>query len=312
VGHTLTASTGTWTDSSSPIVGYQYQWMRCVQYVCQFLAGADSSSFAALAAHVGEQIAVTVYAVDSEGASEGAASEDTAIVTDNGPRYSLVESVTGSGLIRGFADGSPETDLLCSGACGTPSFYWAGEDIELIAEPLDGAGFQGWSGTCEGYAPTCSFALGTDEAIGASFSAGHTLAPPNNEAQAHGGSPGTTSEAGAPASGPQEAAMGTAPRGRARLVSLRARGGHVEAVAACERASACRLSLAVLAGRRTLARHAFTVPAWSSVGASLALDEASVRRLARRRRLPVVARLSLSAGGARWAVVRSARLTLTA
>jgi hypothetical protein len=92
-------------------------------------------------------------------------------------------------------------------------------------------------------------------------------------------------------------------------VSLRARHGHIEAVAACERASSCRLSLAVLSGRRTLERHAFTVPAWSSVSVTLALDGAGVRLLAHHRHLPVTARLALSSGG-RWATVASRRLAL--
>jgi hypothetical protein len=93
-------------------------------------------------------------------------------------------------------------------------------------------------------------------------------------------------------------------------VSVHARRGHIEAVAACERASACHLSLAVLSGRRTLARHAFVVPAWSSVDVSLALDRAGARLLARRRRLHATARLTLRLAGSSIAV-GSGRLTLT-
>lgn len=310
VGQTLTASTGTWTDSSSPIVSYGYQWMRCVQYVCQFLAGADSSSFGDQAAHVGEQLAVTVYATDAEGASEGAESEETTIVTYEGPRYSLAESVTGSGFIRGFVEGHAEDTVLCPGSCGASSFYWPGEDIELVAEPLYGAGFQEWTGACEGYAPTCSISLEAAASVTAHFSTVRGPAPPNTEAESRGNSPGTPGSAGARTGEPQEPATGAASRGLARLVSVRARHGHVEAVAACERASACHLSLALLSGRRSLARHAFAVPAWSSVGVTLALDSAGARLLARRHRLPLTARLALSAGG-RWAAVGNGRVTLT-
>ena len=210
--------------------------------------------------------------------------------------------MSGSGFVRGFLAGAAESTLLCPDQCGSYP-YMPGAAIELIAEPAFGATFLGWGGACSGTTPTCSFI--------ARFTSLPAPTPP--EGSTRGGAPG--SAAGAPALGGVPALGGEAaaqPGGRApaRLVSLRARHGHVEAVAACERASSCHLSLAVLSGRRTLARHAFVVPAWSSVDVTLALDGAGARLLARHHHLTVTARLALSSGGHRATVGRG-RLTLT-
>jgi hypothetical protein len=308
VGATLTASTGTWADRSAPIVRYEYSWLRCLQYVCTFIEGANSSKLTLSPSLDGEQVEVVVIAIDELGEDESAASEQTFLVTYNGPRYPIAESVSGSGFVRGFLAGAAESTLLCPDECGSYP-YMPGAAIELIAEPAFGATFLGWGGACSGTTPTCSFIVGAGMSVSARFTSLPAPTPPEGST---GGAPG--SAAGAPALGRAPALGGEAAappggRGPARLVSLRARGGRVEAVAACERASACHLSLAVLSGRRTLARHAFVVPAWSSVGVTLALDSDGARLLHRHRRLPVTARLALSVGG-RSATLARRRLTL--
>ncbi len=310
VGATLTASTGAWTDTSAPIVRYEYAWLRCLQYACTFIEGADSRNLTLTPAVEAEQVEVAVIAIDELGEAVAAASEETPVITYNGPRYPIAESVSGSGFVRGFLAGAAEATLLCPDQCGSYP-YMPGAAIELVAEPALGATFLGWGGACSGTTPTCSFIVGAGMSVSARFTSLPAPAPPLEVGSGQGAS-GATS--GAPALGGMpalggEAADPRAGRTPARLVSLRARRGHVEAVVACERANACRLSLAVLSGRRTLARHAFAVPAWSSVGVTLALDSAGARLLAHRHRLPVTARLALSAGG-RWATVASRRLTL--
>jgi hypothetical protein len=60
-----------------------------------------------------------------------------------------------------------------------------------------------------------------------------------------------------------------------------------------------------------IARRFFVVPARRSARISLALDLAGARLLARRRRLPVTARLMLDGAG-RAAVVEQGRFTLAA
>ncbi len=304
VGATLTASTGTWADRSAPIVRYEYSWLRCLQYVCTFIEGANSPKLTITPSLDGQEVEVVVVAIDELGEAESAASEQTFLVTYNGPRYPIAESVSGSGFVRGFLAGAAESTLLCPSQCGSYP-YMPGAAIELIAEPAFGATFLGWGGACSGTTPTCSFTVGAGMSVSARFTS--LLAPTPPEDSSGEGAPAST--AGAPALG-GEAAGPPGGRAPARLVSLRARRGRVDAVAACERASACHLSLAVLSGRRTLARHAFVVPVWSSVGVTLALDGAGARLLARHHRLPVTARLALSAGG-RWISVGSGHVTLT-
>lgn len=310
VGDTLTASTGTWADHSAPIVRYEYSWLRCLQYVCTFIEGANSPKLTLTPSLDGQEVEVVVVAIDELGEAESAASEQTFLVTYDGPRYPISESVSGSGFVRGFLAGAAESTLLCPDQCGSYP-YMPGAAVELIAEPALGATFLGWGGACSGTTPTCSFIVGAGMSVSARFTSLPAPTPP--EGSAGEGALGST--AGAPALGGMPALGGGAaaqPRGRApaRLVSLRTRHGHVEAVAACERASSCHLSLAVLSGRRTLARHAFVVPVWSSVDVTLALDGAGARLLARHHHLPVTARLALSSGGHR-ATVGSGRLTLT-
>ncbi len=312
VGATLTASTGTWRDPSAPIVRYEYAWLRCLQYVCTFLEGANSPKLALTPSLDGEEVEVVVIAIDELGEDESAASEQTFLITYEGPRYPVSEAVTGSGIVRGFAGGRADSTLLCASQCES-YHYMPGTSIELIAEPDLGATFLGWGGACSGTTPTCSFTASSDTSVSARFTSLPVPTPP--EGSTGEGASSSTTGVGAPALGAAPALGGeeaTGPPGvqaPALLVSLRARRGHVEAVVACERAGACRLSLAVLSGRRTVARHAFTVPAWTSVDVSLALDSAGARLLARHHRLPVTARLALSAGG-RWATVASRRLTL--
>jgi hypothetical protein len=308
VGQTLTASPGSWRDPTSPVISYQYGWMLCLAGECQFDPSATTSYWRLPEEALAEEVAVVVTATDEDGESEAAEAQPTPIITYTGPRYSVAESVTGSGLVRGFAAGRADSTLLCASQCSSYP-YVPGTSIELIAEPGLGATFLGWGGACSGTTPTCSFTASADTSVSARFT---SLPAPPLEAGSGQGAPGSTAGApalgGVPALGGGEAAALPGGRAPARLVSLRARRGRVEAVAACERASACHLSLAVLSGRRTLARHAFTVPAWSSVGVALALDGAGGRLLARRR-LHLTARLALSAGG-RWATVASRRLTL--
>jgi hypothetical protein len=313
VGATLTASTGTWRDPSAPIVRYEYAWLRCLQYVCTFIDGANSPKLTLTPSLSGLEVVVSVTAIDALGEVESAESEQTDLITYTGPRYSIAESVSGSGFVRGFAGGIAGSSLGCPGQCGD-SPYLPGTDVELIAEPDRGATFLGWGGACSGTTPTCSLTASSDTSVSARFTSLPVPIPP--EVSSGEGASGSDAGVGAPALvaapalGGEEATGPPGVQAPARLVSLHARRGRVEAVAACERASSCRLSLAILSGRRTLARHAFTVPAWRSVGMTLALDSAGARLLARHHRLPVAARLALRAGG-RWATVASRRLTVT-
>jgi hypothetical protein len=102
VGQTLTASAGAWTDASSTITSYAYQWQRCLQEVCTDIDGATSSAYTLTQHDLDEQMEVVVTATDAEGALEDAASEVTYLIgSASGGAYALSEAVTGPGYVTG-------------------------------------------------------------------------------------------------------------------------------------------------------------------------------------------------------------------
>ncbi len=78
-GQTLTASTGSWTESPT---SYAYQWERCdsTGANCANVSGATSSTYLLGSADVGYTIRVAVTATNSVGASAPATSNATAVV----------------------------------------------------------------------------------------------------------------------------------------------------------------------------------------------------------------------------------------
>jgi subtilisin family serine protease len=75
-GQTLSASTGSWTNSPT---GYAYQWLRCVSGSCSSVAGATGSSYHVVSADVGDTLEVAVTATNG-GGSAVATSSPTASV----------------------------------------------------------------------------------------------------------------------------------------------------------------------------------------------------------------------------------------
>jgi hypothetical protein len=80
VGHTLTATPGTW-DSPTPVT-FAYQWRRCdVQgQACQAILGATQTAYVLQSADVGSTIVVVVTATDQAGQKRSASSNPTAPV----------------------------------------------------------------------------------------------------------------------------------------------------------------------------------------------------------------------------------------
>jgi hypothetical protein len=76
VGHTLTASTGSWSPSTG--LSYAYRWLRC-NGSCSTVSGATSSTYVPVAGDVGWSLAVSVTASNS-GGSGAATSSPTAPV----------------------------------------------------------------------------------------------------------------------------------------------------------------------------------------------------------------------------------------
>ena len=306
VGQTLTASTGAWTDPTSTITSYAYQWQRCLQYVCTDVDYATSPSYTLTQSDSGEQVDVVVTAYDAAGALEDAVSEQTYIIgsASGGSLYAIGEAVSGPGSVTGETTplSGPEADLACPGACGAASAYAPDTTVTLTAQPAAGAAFAGWGGACAGDAPTCAVTLGADEAVTATFVTAGAGGP---AAGGEGMGPGAAAGAGAPAL-----------RMPARLLSLRIRGQRVQALVGCEQtASVCHLRLSLLGGaegRATLAQRSLAVAPGRRARVTLALDRVGALLLARRRRLRLTARLATSTAGAGEMTLATGRLTLSA
>jgi len=323
---TLTATPGTWTDAKSPIVGYQYQWLRCIGYSCTDIDYENYSTFTLGWGMAGTQTEVMVTAIDAKGEFSFVTSEETNVIADNGPHYTLSEIVSGNGSVTGTTGGSPNPLLACPGGCGASYPYRPGTRIQLTATPRAGATFEGWQGACAGSAPTCSVTLGGNEAVMAVFSYTGVTTPPvlplgGSEGRAREAQPPVGSAAGggapsgeAPNGEAWEAPAPSAPGLRARLLSLRALRHHIHASVKCLQARPCRLSLGLFArtsaGLAVIAQRSFTVAAGRSARITLTLSRQGQRLLARRHRLAVTARLTLGASE-HSALVEQRHLTLT-
>ncbi len=319
--HTLIATTGTWRDTS-PIVAYEYQWLGCVQYECTDIAYANSSGFTLRrGVPYGEEMAVTVFAIDAQGETGVATSEETNLITYNGPRYTASETAVGAGFVTGLSTfaGSRTADanLACPGPCGANYSYLPGTTIELVAVPVLGASFLGWRGACVSTAATCSFTLDGNKTVAALFTGQTTTAPvlpPGTQAE-----PGEMQEAMGATAAPEASENGRRPSPPrtlpARLLGVRALHGHIQAVVKCQEKKSCRLSLAFFAGTTTgralIAQRSFTVAARRSAHISLALNRTGERLLAKRHRLRVVAQLARNANG-RSTFIEQSYYTLTA
>jgi len=310
--HTLTATLGRWKDATSPIVSYDYQWLRCNQYECTDIDYQTDSTFMLPWEMLGAQTEVTVIATDAEGEVGIATSEQTDVIGYDGPSYTLSETVSGSGFVAGVEDGAPNAALACPGACGASIPYRPGTTIQLTATPAPGATFEGWQGACAGIAPSCSVTLGENEAVTAVFTTTTPtpVLPLGSEDRAEEAQPPVTS---GPRGRVGEAPTSSAAGHRARVLSLRAVRHHIQASVACLQARPCRLSLGLFARTRTgqaeIAQRCFTIAPRRTARITLVLNRQGERLLARHPRLPVTARLTLSARG-RSALVEQRRVTL--
>jgi hypothetical protein len=92
-GQTLTASTGTWTNTPT---SFSYVWESCSGAACTAISGATNSTYAVAAADVGKTIEVQVTAHNSGGASAPATSAATGVVTTAAPVNTVLPAITGT------------------------------------------------------------------------------------------------------------------------------------------------------------------------------------------------------------------------
>ncbi|MCI0362886.1 MAG: hypothetical protein L0219_03340, partial [Phycisphaerales bacterium] len=92
VGQTLTATTGTWTNSPT---SFAYQWNRAGTPI----AGATTSTYVPVAADVGNALTVSVVATNSSGPSASATSAATSPVTAAVPVNTVVPTISGTAQV---------------------------------------------------------------------------------------------------------------------------------------------------------------------------------------------------------------------
>jgi hypothetical protein len=112
-GSTLTASTGTWSNSPT---GYAYAWSRCDRNgdACAAVAGATASTYAVGAADVGQTLRVTVTAANADGAASSTSAPTAAVSAATAPRSAQAPTISGTPQVgstltaaKGSWSGSP-------------------------------------------------------------------------------------------------------------------------------------------------------------------------------------------------------------
>lgn len=81
VGDTLSMTNGQWSDPTSPIVSYSYEWLRCEQSICIIITGATASTYTLQNADYGQSIDAAVEATDAEGHFSGEQAQITDTIT---------------------------------------------------------------------------------------------------------------------------------------------------------------------------------------------------------------------------------------
>jgi hypothetical protein len=95
VGQTLTATTGTWTQSPT---SFAYQWQRCdpVNANCADVAGAVSQSYAIADADVGSALRVSVTARNAAGAATAVSAPTGAVSAAGAPTSASPPTISGT------------------------------------------------------------------------------------------------------------------------------------------------------------------------------------------------------------------------
>src|ERR1700736_5024056 len=92
VGQTLTATSGTWTNSPT---SFTYQWNRAGTAI----GGATASTYVPVSADVGNALAISVTAANGSGSSTPATSAATSAVIDIIPTNSSVPTISGTAQV---------------------------------------------------------------------------------------------------------------------------------------------------------------------------------------------------------------------
>jgi hypothetical protein len=119
VGETLTASTGTWSNSPT---GYGYRWQLCSASgtYCEPIPGADSGSYTLTANEVGSTIAVQTYSFNYGGTSLVSSSATTAVISSPAVAVTTPTTVTTTGVPKPTVVSTTPSSTVVA-ASGIPS-----------------------------------------------------------------------------------------------------------------------------------------------------------------------------------------------
>jgi hypothetical protein len=115
-GDTLTATSGTWSNSPT---SYGYQWQDCIGATCSNITGATTSDYTIQSSDVGHSLAVVVTATNSSG-STGASSFNTAAATSGSNSNGLVSAA----YLLGFSppSGCSSLNATCISTTDPPNW----------------------------------------------------------------------------------------------------------------------------------------------------------------------------------------------
>ena len=131
VGQTLTASTGTWSNSPTT---FTYQWLRCNGggNNCASIKGAVQSTYTLSSADAGHTIRVKVTATNADG-SASAQSNQTAVVasgtSNSAPKNTAAPTISGTPKVGQTLTASPGS---WSGNPTTFTYQWQRCDIDVL------------------------------------------------------------------------------------------------------------------------------------------------------------------------------------
>jgi hypothetical protein len=97
-GSTLTASTGTWSNTPT---SYAYQWQRCASdgTACGDITGATEKTYTVAAGDVSRTLRVVVTATNADGKASASSDPTDVVASKNGPSNTVKPTVTGTPVV---------------------------------------------------------------------------------------------------------------------------------------------------------------------------------------------------------------------